>query len=148
MWLVTESSKAEEIDPADPVYPSNLSAALYEAGDYLGSVNAIVRSWRVVKGNEEGRETFLVRLATRLARALCHGVSGGKIVLDTLLHIRGDLQDLKAAAWARAEGPAKEDMHRVWNEWTAVESDIDTFASRRDTCLQAFSRLPIFCKPL
>jgi hypothetical protein len=37
--------QAEKFDGTNPVYPSNLSAALFELGDYKGCTDAILRSW-------------------------------------------------------------------------------------------------------
>ncbi|KAJ7480716.1 hypothetical protein FB451DRAFT_152684 [Mycena latifolia] len=82
--------------PTNPVYPSNLSAALFEEGDCLSCVTNIDR-WRKLHGSKKppssGENTatpdpdpsidhnkaLALRLSGRLAKALSHGVRSGSV---------------------------------------------------------------------
>ena len=136
-------------DPKDPVYPSNLSAALYELGDYRGSVDAVCRSWALLKNNSDVKVDLIVRLSIRLAKALCHGVRAGTISEQDLGVYQDATSQLRDASTGSLATTAKDDLARSWKEWDATQSECIAQDSQRvDACLSGLSRLPLFCKPL
>ncbi|TBU53623.1 hypothetical protein BD310DRAFT_887493 [Dichomitus squalens] len=142
-------SKAERADPRDPVYPSNLSAALYETGDYAGCVDAVLRSWDLLKDKDDAKPDLIRRLSMRLARSLCHGVRAGTITQDVLTKHKEDIMLLQEAAAECPTSAATGGEHaHVWEDWETVKLEIDDYAQKADTCLDKLSRLPLFCKPL
>ncbi|KAF9526017.1 hypothetical protein CPB83DRAFT_896481 [Crepidotus variabilis] len=64
----------DHLDPKNPVYPSNLSAALYELGDYADAFHSILRSQRL-----DPEPTIVLKLSARLAKTLSHRLRSGKI---------------------------------------------------------------------
>ncbi|TFK84368.1 hypothetical protein K466DRAFT_654782 [Polyporus arcularius HHB13444] len=144
--------KAEKADPSSPVYPSNLSAALYEAGDYLRCVDAVLRSWKLLETCPEAQPDLVAKLSIRLAKALCHGVSARAITHDLVTRRQDEICKLQdCATKLPAQGKTKkpdEDFTRVWDEWIHMESDLKSYDEKREACLRGFSRLPMFCKPL
>lgn len=140
--------KAEIADPKDPVYPSNLSAALYELGDYTGSVEAICRAWSILKDRPDAKADLVVRLSTRLARALCHGVRARTIAMPdigTYADVISQLRDLATGKLAR---PTIDDVSQSWKEWDTTRVECNEDIQRADACSNGLSRLPLFCKPL
>ncbi|KAF8876824.1 hypothetical protein BD779DRAFT_1695306 [Infundibulicybe gibba] len=108
-------AQAEAADATDVVYPSNLSAALYETGDYAACVDAIVRAWRLLSLNDaQASEPLVQRLSTRLAKALCHGARCG-----TVTHA---MVNAPANQRAIAELSTKSKGTSTWEEWNAYPS--------------------------
>ncbi|KAF8876829.1 hypothetical protein BD779DRAFT_1677583 [Infundibulicybe gibba] len=101
-------TQAETADPTDVVYPSNLSAALYEIGDYAASVDAIVRALQILSVNEaQASDPLVQRLSARLAKALCHGARCSVIThpwWSTLQQTSTPLQSSRADLRAVARG--------------------------------------------
>ncbi|KAJ6461174.1 hypothetical protein C8R47DRAFT_116012 [Mycena vitilis] len=114
-------AKAEAAAPNENVYPANLSAALYEMGDYAGSLDAIARSWKLSSANTG----LTLRLATRAAKALAHGVRGGTITPSALAARAQIIGGLEAVALQQEKTDAESSPEsvRVWHEWRAVESE-------------------------
>ncbi len=113
---VHESSKyrlyqAEKLDPNSPVYPSNLSSALYELGDYASCMEAILRSWALEPGPE-----LSLRLSTRLAKALSQGVQNGSIQPSVVEQNEPAIKDLE-----RFSTTDNVDAIQAWNIWKNVE---------------------------
>ncbi|KDQ51621.1 hypothetical protein JAAARDRAFT_704064 [Jaapia argillacea MUCL 33604] len=121
-------SKAEELAPSDPIYPSNLSAALFEVGDYVGCSDAIFRCWN--KMTDRSNQSLLLRLSLRLAKSLCHGVCDGSItypVTDDKDHV---ITALRAIALAQV--PPLQEQICAWNDWTTTQDDrIDPMAGAK-----------------
>ncbi|KAF8876826.1 hypothetical protein BD779DRAFT_1695329 [Infundibulicybe gibba] len=127
-------------DSADVVYPSNLSAALYEMGDYAASVDAIVRAWRLLSLNSDTQasEPLVQRLSARLAKALCHGARCG-----TITHA---MVNVPANRHAIAELSSRAGTNSIWEEWNTLldgygSNDWDEISRQAKVGL---SRLPIF----
>ncbi|KAJ7173293.1 hypothetical protein C8R46DRAFT_945999 [Mycena filopes] len=115
-------AKAEAAAPLEHVYPANLSAALYEMGDYAASLEAISRSWQLSPGSNA---TLALRLSTRAAKALAHGVRGGVIKAGFLQHHAQMISQLETVASqqdAPPNGPEAESV-RVWREWHAIATE-------------------------
>ncbi|KAJ6580630.1 hypothetical protein B0H19DRAFT_1369180 [Mycena capillaripes] len=107
-------AKAEAAAPHENVYPANLSAALYETGDYTACLEAIARSWKLSSANP----SLTLRLATRAAKALAHGVRGGTIRPSALAKHAQMIEQLETAA-LQQENTSGESI-RVWREWHAI----------------------------
>ena len=135
-------SQASNCDSDDPTYPSNLSAALYELGDYPAAVHAILRAFHLLApdGRVADASVQLARkLSLRLVKALLHASRKGKIpedvigrpehqgAFDTLEHMVSD--DPNAA--------------KLWSAWSAVaEEKLDDVLRAKRTLLE----LPIWRK--
>ncbi|KAI0357689.1 hypothetical protein OH77DRAFT_1502792 [Trametes cingulata] len=153
---LTEASKcyaeAERVDPTDPVYSSNLSAALYEAADYAGTVDAVLRAWRKLREKSDAKPDLILRLSSRLAKALSLGVRARTISRDTLGTREADIRTLRDAAVRSvkdgAKSPAGEELLLVWKEWDATEIDVEAFAEKSDEASAALSRMSLFSRPL
>ncbi|TFK90199.1 hypothetical protein K466DRAFT_543778 [Polyporus arcularius HHB13444] len=144
--------RAEQADPKDHVYPSNLSAALYELGDYKGSVDAVCRSWSLLQDCRDAKADLVLRLSTRLAKALCHGVRAGTITRKIIDAYETAISQLRHAATERlakvTNVPAIDDLTRSWEEWDVTQAEYNEGSQNADDCLNRWARLPLFCKPL
>ncbi|KAK7031941.1 hypothetical protein R3P38DRAFT_3265860 [Favolaschia claudopus] len=110
-------AKAEAAAPKESVYPANLSAALYEAGDYLACIEAITRSWGL-----SAQGTLPLRLATRAAKALAHGVRADTISAAALEKHAQLIEQLENVAKQEECNPEAESV-RVWREWRAIADE-------------------------
>ncbi|KII91875.1 hypothetical protein PLICRDRAFT_157310 [Plicaturopsis crispa FD-325 SS-3] len=124
--------KAEKADPTDAVYPSNLSAALYELGDYAGCINAIQRSAQL----ESSSPALLAKLSTRLAKALSHGVISGQIASPVLQEKHSLINTLRLIGNDDAENK------RVWKDWSLVEASTGDREVEGKEARSRLSRLP------
>lgn len=140
-------SQAEQTDPTDPVYPSNLSAALYEIGDYAGCTDAVLRAWRLLEGKDT-KPDLLVRLSNRLAKALSLGVRARAISQTDEAGIKELRKAAETASVGVGNATAAEDLARTWEEWDATAPDVKAFAEQSDVAISSLSRLPLFSKPL
>ncbi len=143
--------QAEQADSTDPVYPSNLSAALYEVGDYSSCVRAVLRAWKLLDKQPVAKPDLVVKLSNRLAKALSLGVRA-RTISENDLHVNEtDIRALRKASETASEGdnPAtREDLTRMWREWDATAPDIKAYTEQHDVSLSNLSRLPLFSKPL
>ncbi|KAJ7483291.1 hypothetical protein FB451DRAFT_1234002 [Mycena latifolia] len=159
---VTEASKcyvkAEELCPTNPVYASNLSAALFEEGDYLSCVTTIDR-WCKLHGSKkpsssgentatpgpdssiDQNEALALRLSGRLAKALSHGVRSGSVSQKQIDDIGATISELELVGFA-----GEPELRRVWADWNHIARET---GDRDENIAQAharFSVLPIFRK--
>ncbi|EPQ56471.1 hypothetical protein GLOTRDRAFT_40012, partial [Gloeophyllum trabeum ATCC 11539] len=136
-------AQAEEAAPTDPVYPSNLSAALYETGDYISCIDAISRAWkRLSTAYQESNRSLQSRLSLRLAKALCHGIRNGSVKSEDLTRHREliiALSDPSSFQEAQAS-----DLESAWKEWDKLQPELDDRVEAVTTALGQLSRLPIF----
>ncbi|KAI0634386.1 hypothetical protein C8Q77DRAFT_1217561 [Trametes polyzona] len=142
---------AEKADPNDPVYPSNLSAALFEVGDYSGCVVAILRSWRLLRPQRDSKGDLVARLSSRLAKTLCFAARSDPEAIRTTKLYASDIAKLKEYSLKATSGASPVDigeLHRWWNEWEASKTGLGCFEEKKSKCLAALSRLPLFMKPL
>ena len=138
----TEAHQAEAAAPSEAVYPSNLSAALYELGDYSACFQSIIRASNKLS-EAERQSSLLQRLSTRLAKTLCFGTRAGVI----------DCQDIQVAAVsvetlasAVDRAGASEEIKWAWKEWRRVERETDGVLERAAEAREGLSKLPIFKK--
>ncbi|KAK7453528.1 hypothetical protein VKT23_011808 [Stygiomarasmius scandens] len=87
--------KAESAAPEDPVYPSKLSAALYELGDYLACFQAICQAVRKAQASQEDHSSLFFKLSGRLAKSLSHGSRNGTIKALPLEDVQAVISELK-----------------------------------------------------
>ncbi|KAI0719798.1 hypothetical protein C8T65DRAFT_802334 [Cerioporus squamosus] len=141
-------AQAEKADQSNPVYPSNLSAALFEIGDYLGCVDAVVRASRLLKTDPAAKTDLVARLSNRLAKALSYGARSGTIQITEYCSRMNDIDELRGIAFRTANDVTKAALDGVWGEWEATKAEAQLFAEKREESLGALSRLPLFFKPL
>ncbi|KAI0672209.1 hypothetical protein C8Q78DRAFT_1188078 [Trametes maxima] len=148
--------EAEKTDPSNPVHPSNLSSALYESGRYVDCIQAILRSWSILRwatGNVQPEA--VIKLSSRLAKALCQGICDGTIRRETLRDKVANIKSLREAALKiqstglGTTGAADTtELSRLWREWSTMEAEMGEMVARGRECRDNFSRLPHFIKPL
>ncbi|KAI0366582.1 hypothetical protein BV20DRAFT_971762 [Pilatotrama ljubarskyi] len=127
----------------------SISAALYEVGDYSACLQAVLRSWRLLRNSDSPKPDLTVRLSTRLAKTLCHGTRARTIHPDVLYADSNDMTDLReAAVRTNVSGPAGEEHGRVWREWDIMAHEVGLYAEKGDESLRKYSTLPMFFKPL
>ncbi|KAJ7777182.1 hypothetical protein B0H16DRAFT_1360889 [Mycena metata] len=142
---VAEASKcyadAERLCPTDPTYTSNLSASLFEEGDYVSCAKTIDR-WCQLEGSKSLKDTNLgERLSARLAKALNHGARSGSVSPDLLRDFESTISELKGVAQK-----GEPELRQLWVDWDHLAAE----AGDRDANIAAararFSTLPIFRK--
>ncbi|RDX52492.1 hypothetical protein OH76DRAFT_1480607 [Lentinus brumalis] len=141
-------AQAEQAEPSNPVYASNLSAALLELGDYVGCLKSVLRAWRSLRSQPDQQGQLVTRLAKRLTKALCHGARAGTITGDTLATHREGIDQLRVASSCPASNSADELVVQGWMEWDVTSVEMDEYLEKRDTCRDGLSCMPIFFKPL
>lgn len=137
------NKQAEKAAPQEAVYPSNLSAALYELGDYPGCFQAICRATNNCP-DSEANSNLLSRLSLRLAKTLAHGVRRGDISPQSIQDGSTVLERLKKSADAGSS--TNTDLVRAWNDWKRVEDETETVAKGAASARTRLSQLPIFRK--
>ncbi|KAK7056830.1 hypothetical protein VNI00_002547 [Paramarasmius palmivorus] len=126
--------QAEQADPTSALYPSNLSAALFEQGKYLGTIDAISRCYANLS-DETTKQKLTPKLTTRLLKAFCYGVRNNTISLQDITTHRAVLRDFSACA---ESGTTDRDMKQNWLAWKRVEGE---FRRVKDSEREALSRL-------
>ncbi|KAK7020202.1 hypothetical protein VNI00_017815 [Paramarasmius palmivorus] len=117
-------AQAEQLEPSNAFYPSNLSAALFEEGKYLQSMRAISRARSKITDHDI-KEKLAPKLSIRLAKCLAFGVREGAISFDDMedeKDLIGDYQQYSSSA--DSVGTIGE-CKRAWNAWTRVEKDAE-----------------------
>ncbi|KAH8102117.1 hypothetical protein BXZ70DRAFT_930357 [Cristinia sonorae] len=144
-------AKAESLDPTDPVYPSNLSAALYENGQYTESVKAIIRSWLLLKKAVDPKPDFVVRLFARLGKALAQGIAGRSVDEAFLEENQMGIESLKHAvaklALKTPEDEALVESVRAWPDLLDLNSQVENRDGVVKEWLGRLSRIPMVKKP-
>lgn len=134
--------KAESASPSDPVYPSNLSAALYELGDYQETVEAISRSWNLI--TSQSNSALPPKLSNRLVRTLCHGTRAGTITSDTIKTHDKVINTLELVAI----NSHSLEVSMMWKEWRKIEAEEGDRKQIARESRARLSRIPIFRKRL
>lgn len=119
-------------------------------GNYLGSIEAISRSWKLL--SPDSNPNLALKLSTRTAKALSQGVRGGSISTDFLRQHAHVIEQLDAVAKQQPVTTSADlaipDHVRVWKEWRLIDEEP---GDRKEMALQArrrLSHLPIFKKPM
>lgn len=136
--------KAEAVAPEEAVYPSNLSASLYELGNYASCFEAICRAARNLS-ESEAKSTLLLRLSARLAKTLSFGVYTGAISSESVRDATDVIGRLSAAA---DEGDASEELTVAWKDWKRVQKQLGCVENRAPDARFRLSKLPIFKQPM
>ncbi|GAW05069.1 hypothetical protein LENED_006903 [Lentinula edodes] len=148
-------AKAESQTPQDPVFSSNLSAALYELGDYAGCVHAICRAAKKVQAlqddDQEKNLVLLQKLSSRLPKAFIHGILIESIDASSLgLEDDGEkdvLERLRSVGAGTSSSNPDSDTSRLWEQFQRVRdersaiSEVDVVNARH-----RLADLPIFKK--
>jgi hypothetical protein len=126
------------------VYPSNLSAALYEIGDYLGSVQAICRSWKLL--SQDLHPPLALKLSIRMAKALVQGVRAGSVLSDVLEDNAQTIDQLEVYVHQQPTSASSSisEHFRIWNEWRQMESEVGDRKQAAQDARARLSRLPVF----
>ena len=145
--------QAAQLDARTVVYPSNLSAALFEVGDYARCADAVLRAWNLVRGQPNRKPELVSRLSARLAKALRHGVYVGTVSQGSVQLLEDDIVSLRdasavAASVERIGTSSEEAVSRGWEEWDNTLPVLVDLASKRELGLKTFSRIPIYYQPL
>ena len=101
----------------DRTYPSNLSAALYELGDYQGCFEAICRAARLCSQTDD---PFLLRLSTRLARCLTQGARNSTISDEAIVDEFAVIEKLKSVESTSGSVGVMDDFRSAWKEWDVI----------------------------
>jgi hypothetical protein len=133
--------QAESAAPHDPVYPSNLSAALYELGDYSACFEAICRAVANVSSSKDDHSSLLLRLATRLAKTLSHGLRNGAINKSMIERENLAVEQLKSLS--KSSDP-KSELSSAWAQWRRVESEVVLVLAGVDDAKSRLTQLPLY----
>ncbi|TCD61538.1 hypothetical protein EIP91_008282 [Steccherinum ochraceum] len=140
-------AKAESLDPTDPVYPSNLSAALYENGQYADAIRAILRSWLLLKPLAQDKPDLVTRLFTRLGKALAQGIASGQVDAAFLKEQQLGMESLKHAvvklALEKPEDAALVESVRAWPDLLDLNAQVDGREEVVKAGLKRFSKIAI-----
>lgn len=139
------------------MFSSNLSAALYELGDYAGCVHAICRAAKIVQAlqnkndDQEKNLVLLQKLSSRLPKAFIHGILNGSIDASSLgLVDEGEkdvLERLRFVGEGTGSSNPDSDTSRLWKQFQGFRderssiSEVDVVKARH-----RLADLPIFKK--
>lgn len=121
--------QATKLDLDNAVYPSNLSAALYEAGHYEACAEAIFVSWM-----RQPTGSVSKKLSPRLAKSLVFGVHDGSIKPEYIKTREDEINALKSFC-------ANDDSWQVYDKMIAYK--FEKFQDLASESKKRFSRLPI-----
>lgn len=130
-------AEAETLDPENPVYPSNLSAAQYEIGDYFACIDAIYRSW-----SRKPDAALAAKLSTRLAKALSHSAHAGTFPVSKSQEYASTLISIEKAG-NQSDGDHSEG-HQAWLLWKRIQQDLNNHEKFSHEAKIRLSRFPIF----
>ncbi|KIJ64313.1 hypothetical protein HYDPIDRAFT_112299 [Hydnomerulius pinastri MD-312] len=134
-------TKAEKLNNTDPVYPSNLSAALYEIGDYLGCVEAVMRSWSslVLVAQPDRDNGLALKLSNRLAKALSHGIMSRVIEPSFIKENEAIIKELENVVKDH-----EKEAFMAWTSWKRVLRDAVDHEQKILEGRARLAQLPIF----
>lgn len=159
--------QARNLDLQEPKYPSNLSAALYEAGKYVEALKSVRDAWKRLHASSTGTsvsatDPLAIKLATRLAKAKINGVRSGFISLHASTSVKfsdqeraGDVLDEEVEKFGMqdssigAEDPKISEMKAVWRQWSAIRSQCTSHSqqeceAQKDSAEVRFRAIRIF----
>lgn len=108
----------------------------------------MLRSWTLLRDKSDAKPELLVRLSTRLAKALCHGARAGRITREYLAAHAADIQQLHESATSTSSTAPSTELSKVWEEWEGMQTEVSDYIAKGPACLSGLSHLPLFCKPL
>ncbi|KAK0461719.1 uncharacterized protein EV420DRAFT_1526820 [Desarmillaria tabescens] len=122
--------QAEEFESDNPVYPSNLSAALYEMGDYAASCQAILRSAKLL--SESPNPPLAAKLSLRLPKTLTYGFRNSTVLPKDYYYHERSIEQLKPPVGVSEE---------AWEEWERTIDEFDTVVKHASTARMNFVSL-------
>ncbi|KAJ7222756.1 hypothetical protein B0H12DRAFT_1241063 [Mycena haematopus] len=137
-WLLASRhyQQGEKLDPVNPIYPSNLSAALFEMGSYNECISAILRSFAHLDSALEENSSLASRLSTRLAKSLSYSFAAGTYVSpDT--DIADELARIEEAH------SAHEPESGAWRVWRTLTDSGDYASEALNLARERLIDLPI-----
>ncbi|KAJ6496322.1 hypothetical protein C8R45DRAFT_1132445 [Mycena sanguinolenta] len=142
-WLLAckHYQQAEKLDTTNPIYPSNLSAALFEMGSYNDCASAILRSFTHLDTALEENVSLASRLSTRLAKSLSYAFTAG-----TPLSL--DANGADQVARIEKAHSAHEPESGAWSVWRMLTTSGDYLAEAVDRARRRLFDLPISKKGL
>ncbi|KAF5371689.1 hypothetical protein D9758_003390 [Tetrapyrgos nigripes] len=135
--------RAESTAPQDPVYPSNLSAALYELGDYSACFQAICRAVSNASNPKDDHSSLLSRLSLRMAKSLSLGSRNGMINTFTIEKEKTAVERLKTLG--KSSDP-KSELAITWEQWRRVEEEAKSVSNGVEEAKTRLTRLPLYRK--
>ncbi|TCD70624.1 hypothetical protein EIP91_002655 [Steccherinum ochraceum] len=129
-------AEAEVAAPNDPVFPSNLSASLFELGDYQACLQAIIRA----QSKLEESSPLVQRLSTRLAKTLSYGLRSGSIGVDD---VHRDDAAINEMAKETGSPDASADLLAAWKEWRRIYGDFEKMEIGAPEARTRSSDLPV-----
>jgi hypothetical protein len=130
-------AEAEALDSENPVFPSNLSAAQYEIGEYSACADAILRSW-----SRKPDSALVAKLSTRLAKALCHAAQAGTWNVSNMEEHASAVSAIEEAGKQSAADHSESDQ--AWLLWHRVQADLKDHDQLCHEAKVRLSRFPIF----
>ncbi|SJL02420.1 uncharacterized protein ARMOST_05747 [Armillaria ostoyae] len=124
--------QAEKAAPDNAIFPSNLSAALYETGDYAGSYRAIMRSAKLL--SDLSSSNLATKLSTRLSKVVSYGLRNGTISPKDYRDYEEVIEQLR-----QATGNSEE----VWRDYDRAINEHDTVVQRASSARRNLASLPI-----
>ncbi|ESK89838.1 hypothetical protein Moror_823 [Moniliophthora roreri MCA 2997] len=132
-------SKAEQIDPLEPFYPSNLSAALFEQARYVDTIKAIARSYSKIS-EDSTKDKLIPKLSTRLAKSLSLSGRNGTLTPQVLAENAGIIRELGAFPELQDTIP---ECKRAWQEWRRVERNLERVKLGAKEAWRRLASIPI-----
>lgn len=116
------------------MYPSNLTAALYELGHYATCCQTILDSWKLV---EQATDAVLAKkLSLRLAKALVLGLQDGSIPSSFVQENKALIQAIRGEAQAELS----------WAIYSDLEPKVldGSYETAKTEARKKFAQLPLF----
>ncbi|KAF5325654.1 hypothetical protein D9611_000806 [Ephemerocybe angulata] len=126
--------EAVGFDPASVIYPSNLSAAFYELGQYDSCCRSILNAWTLVDGAADA--AIAKKLSLRLAKALVLGLQDGTISQQLVSDNQSIIEAVRVIA---QDDPS-------WGVYRELEEKIQsgTYEIAKKDAKKRFAHLPLF----
>lgn len=163
------ASKAAKLDKKEPKYLSNLSAVLYEIGNYTDTIHRIADAWSCLKLRDSIGPSLLhnplaIKLVTRFAKSRMNETRSKSSIERKSLHsedktklgkleykVEREMEDFVGALRPSiTDDPKVVEMRKVWNCWRAMRSDLgdprmdERYESRVSANAERFRALPTF----
>lgn len=130
-------AEAETVDKNNSVYPSNLSASLYEIGHYASCIDAIQRA-----GSRKPHPALAAKLSTRLAKALTHAAQNGTISASKVKEHSPAFEALEVVG--KLDGIDHTENEQAWQFWKQIQADLKDREKLSHEAKVRLSRFPIF----
>ncbi|KAJ2932711.1 hypothetical protein H1R20_g4369, partial [Candolleomyces eurysporus] len=128
--------EAVALDPKSLVYPSNLSAALYELGQYSSCVDTVLAAWKLIESPTNDSSGIAKKLSSRLAKALVLGLQDGTIPSSLVRENCAEIEYIRAIS---PDDPS-------WAVYAGLEEKLQNgqYEIAQKDAKKHFSKLPLF----